>query len=464
MNTLKQGINIEIVDNGLKAYVTFDLSEDDLKTDNRSNLMKALDEKLKENGIVFGINKKSLNEEISNYNSYIIAEGTLPQNGTDSIIKMIEIKEEKPKIGKDDKADFYDLKLINKVNTGDWIGEKILAKDGVIGTYVTDEKVKPNIIKGIDLPLNYDKNSIQEVILDDKITLHAMFDGAVSFANGKLTVLKNLIIDEVNLKTGCIKFDGHLTIKGTICDGFSVEATNDIEINGELGLGNVKEIISTKGSIFIKGGIASNGNAIINAAKNVFAKFANNCIITCNGAAHIGFYCINSTVYANEVIIDSPTGHIIGGNVKAEIRIIAPIIGSESEKRTVIEVMGFDKEALKITLENTLKHISELKIEQQKLKQILSSFNTKGANKSIKSFEFIQSSKKMIFVIEEIKEFEEKRNSIAGYMRVKGDCEICITKKIFPKSVLILKGIRVEISSSSLAKSYYIQGGQLKET
>ncbi|GAE90023.1 hypothetical protein JCM21531_3602 [Acetivibrio straminisolvens JCM 21531] len=109
----------------------------------------------------------------------------------------------------------------------------------------------------------------------------------------------------MDFKTGNIIFDGYVTIKGTVTDGFYVEATKDIEISSPIGIGNVKGIKSREGSIYIKGGISSKGSAQISAKKNIYTKFVDNAKLSCGGIAHIGFYCINSTVEAKEVFIES---------------------------------------------------------------------------------------------------------------------------------------------------------------
>lgn len=464
-NIFKEKILISVTDKGMKANMTLNLAPNELKMENRSNLVKEVTTKLKENGIVFGIKKEVFEGELSNHISYVIAEGTLPVNGTDSIINMHNLKEAKPEVGEHDKADFYDLKLINRVTVDDWIGERIEPTNGKPGQTVRGEVIQPGILKGNSIALKYDKNSVKEVPERNKTVLRAKISGAVSCIDGKITVLKNLAIEgDVNFKTGNIKFDGYVTIKGTVTDGFSVEATRDIEINGELGLGNAKAIISTGGSIFIKGGIASSSKTEIKAARNVFTKFANNSVITCGGAAHFGYYCINNIVNAKEVVIDSSNGHIIGGNIKAEVRVLSPTIGSEAEKKTVIEVTGFNKAALKGVMEGIFHQLGELKNEQQKLKQILSAFSGKDESKLSQSMEYSKNSQRMTDVKELIKDLEEKRNSMAGYLKTRGEGEICITNRIFPKSVLIIKNKIIEISSMTYAKSFYIQDGEIKET
>jgi hypothetical protein len=181
----------------------------------------------------------------------------------------------------------YSVKLINKVKPGDWLGERINATEGIPGNSVYGTPILPS--KGKNYPLLYDRNTVYEIEQGNKVVLYSKIGGAVNYSNGKIMVSNYLEIDgDVDFKTGNINFDGYVSIKGTVTDGFSVEATKDIEINCDLGLGNVKSIKSHEGSIFIKGGIASKDTAEIYAGKNVFTRFLDNVRLSCGGIVHIG--------------------------------------------------------------------------------------------------------------------------------------------------------------------------------
>jgi len=459
---LKDRIVIEIFNNDLAAAVTYNLSKEELEPRNREKLIRETLAKLSEAGVVFGINKELFSGEIICGKQYPIAEGIPPIHGTDSIIKMYEMEEAKPTVHEGGKVDFYDLKLINRVKIGDWLGERIEATEGMPGTSVKGESIKP--VKGRNFPLNYDKNSVQEIYYSTNTVLYSRINGAVNYSNGKVSVSNHLEIDgDVDLSTGNIKFDGYLTIKGTVFDGFSVEATKDIEINGDLGLGNVKEIVSTGGSIYIKGGISSKSRALVMAAKNVFIKFVDNADITCGGMAHIGYYCINSMINANNVILDSSNGQIMGGHIKAKVGISAPIIGTEMEKKTVIEVTGFDRKSMVGLLDSTLQKINTLKNEQQKLKQILAYFEEQGQLNPVQRKEYNSTIEKMFNNKEEIKNLEEERKNISNYLKARGDGEISVSKKIYPNCTLILKDIVIDIPTTIMSPTYYIQDGDIKQ-
>ena len=462
MDRERERIAIEIADGGLSAEMTLNLSADELDMKNRDSLIREIIIKLRENGIVHGIKKDLLSGELESGKSFRIAEGTPPINGRDSITTMYQIKEAKPLVHEDGTVDFYDLKLINRVKPGDWLGERADATDGIPGRTVKGEQIKA--INGKNYPMLYDKNTVMEMRQNDKTVLYSRISGAVNYTDGIIRVSNHLEIEgDVNFSTGNVKFDGFVTIKGTVADGFSVVATRDIEINSDLGIGNVKEIVSSDGSVYIKGGVASKGQTEIKAFRNIYVKYLENANVESGGTLHIGYYSINSNISAKEIIMDSIKGQIIGGNTRAEVRIAVPIVGSESEKRTFVEVTGFDRELLRLDLDNTFHRISDLKNEQQKLKLVISEFEKMGDMSPFQRKDYNDAVDRMYAMKQEIKDLEERRKSIAEYLKARGEGEISIAKKVYTNVTLVIKKTVVDISPDISAATYYFQDGQIKQ-
>lgn len=459
---LRENMTICISDTELTASIVFNMTSDALALSSRDSLRKEALELLKEKGIVYGIKADIFNGEIISGKSYVIAEGLQPVNGDDAIINMYQLLEAKPEVREDGRVDFYELKLINRIKAGSWLGERIEATEGFPGKTVKGNVIKP--VKGRTYQLNYDRNSVQEIFDNHKTTLYARINGAVSYTNGKISVSNHLEIDgDVGLATGNLKFDGFVTIKGTVNDGFSVEATKDIEINGELGLGTVKHIISSEGSIYIRGGISAKDRVEIKAANNVFIKFTDNSHIVCNGSLHIGYYCLNSNLSAKEIVMDASDGKIIGGHIKAEIRVSAPIIGSDIEKKTVIEVTGFNRSEMLHRLDVIFRNISELRSEQQKKKMVVSSMDGTKQLDNFKRKEYNDANERLFAIRDEIKKLEEDRKSIAGYLKTHGEGEITAAKRIYPNCTLILNRIVMDINNIMNAPTFYIQEGAIKQ-
>ncbi len=451
---MKKIIDLEVSPDGLTAKVTLNIPAEEMSRIPKDKLKNELIKLLDSNGIVFGVDLGFLKEELVPGRQYIAARGVGAIDGMDAIIRMYELTEAKPEVVEGGKADFYDMKLINKVKPGDWLGERIEATDGTPGKTVKGEEIKPN--RGKTVPLNYDRNSVTEIQSDTKTTLVSKLNGAVNYTNDRISVSNHLEIEgDAGVATGNINFDGYVTIRGTINDGYSVEATKDIEINSPYGLGKIKSLVSTNGSIFIKGGVSSRDRLEIKASKNIYVKFVDNCRLICGETAHIGFYSINSEVIAKGIVFDSSNGQVIGGSMRAEIYINVPICGSDIERKTDLEVTGFNRQALVRRLDEVFHEISVKKAEQQKIKM-------QSPESAVRGSSSVSNSDKLFMLRNEIKALEEERKQIAAYLKTKGDGEISVTRRIYPNSSIILSGIYAEISPDITAQTFYLKDGEIK--
>jgi uncharacterized protein (DUF342 family) len=450
---LKERINLEMSSDGLTATVTFNLPLSELQDASRDSLVQETVALLSKKEIIYGINLSIFREKLEPGKPYVIAKGINAIDGKDAEITMYELMESKPKIDEDGKVDFYDLKLINRVNPGDWLGERIEPTEGKPGKTVKGEIIQP--AKGKTLPLHYDKNTVRESSLPGKTVLYSRLSGAVNYSDGKVAVSNHLEVKgDIGISTGNINFDGYLTINGTIHDGYSVEATKDIEINGNYGISNVKSLISTEGSIFVKGGVSAKEKVEISAAKNIYVKFADNVKIVCGESAHIGYYSLNSDIIAKNVVFDSSNGKVIGGSIKSEIHVSVPYCGSDAERRTTIEVIGFNRQALMERLEYVLKELSMKRLEQKKLKQY-----------SLSGPEYGQPlpgvSDSLFRIKDNIKALEEERKALSLYLKIKGDGEIEISKRIYPNCSITLGGNTIEIKETLMNMTYILKDREI---
>lgn len=458
----KERIFIELSEDEFKAYVTLCMDEEELSSSHRADLFKEITRKLKENGIIYGIKNSVLLNKMSNNTKILVAEGIIPVNGEDSGIRMYELKEARPEAKVDGNVDHYELNLINRAIAGDWLGERTDPTDGFPGKTVKGSTLLP--VKGKDLPLFYDKNTVKEVYTDGKTTLYARINGAVHYDGDRVGVSNHLeITGNIDFKTGNIDFDGFLTVKGTIEDSFSVAASKDIEILGDYGVGGVKDITSNGGSIFIKGGIAGNNKAMIRSKKNIYTKFVSDTTIVCEGSVHIGFYCLNSNIKAKEVILDSARGQIIGGSIEAEIRVVASTIGSTSEKRTSISVSGFDRRLLKLSLDHVSSEIEKLKADLVKAKSEVSVYGNAHGLTREQTVAYEKIRDHYFNVRDSLKQLEEERKILTGYLKTHGEGEISILKKVYPNTQLEIKKIIKEITKPVMSTSFYVQDGEIRE-
>lgn len=460
IGAIKEKIEISVTHDLMKAYVKYNYSENELESVNREKLIIETALKLKENGIVYGVKSDFFLSELSSGVEYVIAEGLMPEHGNDSQVRYFELKEVKPEVIESEKCDYYNLSLIQTVGADAWLGERIEATEGKNGSNILGETLIAK--NGVTLPLYYDKEYIYEKREGEKTVLYAKAYGAVYFKGASISLMNPLVINgDVDFKTGNINFDGHVIINGTICDGFYVEATGNIEVNGELGLGNIKGIVSRNGSIFVKGGLLCKGNITLKAEKNVYVKFIENASIICGGTAHIGFYCANSIINAREVVVDSANGKIFGGSIKASTRIVSPVIGSEMGKRTIIEVTCFDRETVKAQIDLLINKIESLKNEYSQVKQKISSYTSKGNLSSIQDRILNDAKERFKSIFDELKTLNDEKDNFNYFYKTRGDGEINAIKRVYENTAIIMKNKTMEITSTLYTMAFVYQGGRI---
>jgi uncharacterized protein (DUF342 family) len=459
---IKSRISVSTSDNDMKAYVTLHINENELKDSNQSDLVREILLKLRKSGVIFGIKTDAIFNKLVTGEQILIAEGIPPVNGTDSVIRMYELKEPKPEIKDDGKADFYELNLINKVNEGAWLGDRTEPTEGVSGKNVKGEIVKP--IPGKRFPMFYDPETVREAFENNVTALYSKINGAVHYKGDKISVSNYLeITQDVGFNTGNIDFDGFLTVKGAIADNFSVAAKNDVEILGEFGVGSVKEVLSRNGNVCIKGGIAGKNKATVKSTKDIYTKFVSDATIECSGSVYIGYYCMNSNIKAKQVIIESNKGKIIGGVIEAEQKVEAAYVGNTGEKRTQIIVGGFSRNAVKADIEKLQIKLEEAKSDLAKAKQLFAIFS-QGLEAGSSQFRESEAARERYFEArDKVRLLELDIKSLVKCFKVKGEGEVNITKRVYPNTMVEIKGVIEEIREESYGSCFVILDNEIRK-
>jgi uncharacterized protein (DUF342 family) len=114
---------------------------------------------------------------------------------------------------------------------------------------------------------------------------------------------------DVNLRTGNIRFDGPVEIKGCIDAGAVVETTGDLIIHGEVRNASVR----SRGSITIKAGVTTGETGSIQARGDISAEFIENSTIVCGGNLTVTKALLNSRVFCGGAIKLTGNGGVAAG-------------------------------------------------------------------------------------------------------------------------------------------------------
>jgi len=452
-------IDLEISKDEMNAYVRLYMTSGEIEA-GKETLVSEILELLAANDIHHGIRTNVLDQPLSGDQKIHVAEGVLSEHGADAILRYYEMGEKKPEIRTDGSANHYELNLIDQAYAGDWLGEKIPPTEGKPGESVTGKPLKPK--NGRDKRLKYDPKTVDEVFEDDKFVLRAKVDGAVRVRDGKIGIDNHLVVGgNVDYSTGNIDFDGYVTVNGTVEDGFSVIAQQDITINGEMGVGAIERIESKQGSVLIKGGISGKGIGRVYAGKNIYVKFANEAHLVAGQIINVGLYSLDSYLKANKIIVNPVNGKVIGGEIHAEHQVVTGSIGNKFEKRTVVNVKGFERLSIKDELDNVLMRYRELIKEADGIRRQLEIFEAnmgKLDERAIAAFRMLTAQYEGF--LDEALGLNNRILELQEILKTRGEGEVKVLQAVYPKTMLEIKNMQKKVREMTTG-SFYVKDHNL---
>ncbi|MEK8128178.1 FapA family protein [Paenibacillus filicis] len=447
IGVLRPLLEITVSRDWMEATLKLNMTESELQL-RRTSLVDEVAEALKQHEITEGILFDALRDPPVQ-RSIVIARGIEPEPGRDAVLSYYSLSERRPTLRQDGSADYYELSFIDEVQPGEWLGEKIPPTDGKDGRNLKGDLLPAS--KGMDQPLQYDKQFITEEWEDDRFVLRSQVIGSV-YKVGKLITVEELLLiqGDVGPQTGNLDYDGAIQIMGTVLDGYSVKATKDISILGESGIGAVGQIFSESGDIYIKGGCFGKERASLRAARHVYIKHAKDCSIEAGESIHIGLYAIGCQLKARHIVLDKKRGKLIGGHVHATVQLTTAYIGNEFERPTRVEVEGFDRSDIIRQLDQVLAEYKRLLQELEHCRrEIVMYEGYLDLLSDTQQEEFAGYKEKYEATASALLELEEQRVKLMAYMSARGDGEVAVFQKAYPRTMLQIKELEKTILSST---------------
>lgn len=461
---LKRKIDIIVSSDKLVVHAFLRLTENEYEAANKKQLISEIIDLALNQQVTYGLDLNEIMNNIKPMEKFEIAKGKAPIPGTDAVIKMYEIKKSEPVLYQDGSVNHYELNLINKVNEGEWLGERIEPTEGVSGINVFGEEVIAP--KGQQEKLRYDRNTVNARYDEDKgiTTLYAKRMGAVVYMNDAISVSNYIEISgDVSFNTGNVDFDGFVDVKNTVDDNFAVRALNDIQILGPMGIGGVELIESTEGSIYIRGGIAGKNKAKITCKGDLYTKFAADCIIECDGVVNIGYYAMNCEIRAKEVILESTSSKIIGGHIEAMVKVEVGELGSKAGVPTRVVITGFNREQIKKDYDIMGETIERLKEKSEVLKTHIAKFKGNELSNE-EQFKLEVFENECFEAKSNLSKLMAQRKKYMSYLKAKGEGEVKIKRITYPNVAIKIQDEVLFIrEQKSLQTSFYFDGDTIKE-
>lgn len=408
----------------------------------------------KKSNVVFGL-REELPKQIAKDQAYmklfLLAQGVPPVNGKNGWVEeVIPNTVGTPSVESDGvSVDYKNLNWLVQVKEGDIICKIIPPTEQTPGT-----SVYGNPINGKNGAKAVVPTGTNTCVSEDGAALIAKVDGQIFYDHNKYRVNQMIVIDgDVDLSTGNLKISGNLLIRGNVLEGFVVQATGDININGMV----EGATIIAGGNIFVKMGMNGNSHGSMDAGKDIRCRYLENATARANGSIFMESI-VNSTVFSDEkVSVMSGRGIIIGGTVCAMTSIEAKVIGNKLEHTTVLvldRTAHFIKEKERINEEYQQVQTDTAEIEG-KINSLSQKTDAESAA-SVKSMRFKLSVAllKKSNLQKSLEQIEEKEKLLAaGRIR---------TKTLFPITQIIIGSQTRVISDICYNCSLALENGEIR--
>lgn len=171
-------------------------------------------------------------------------------------------------------------------------------------------------------------------ISEDRAKVLARTAGVPYVEDGIPGVLRRVIIDgDVGVETGDINFPGDVTITGNVSRGYRVSAWGTVTIEGICA-----GAVSCTEDLVVKGGINCPGTPV-EAGRDVIAKFIENSVVWSRRNVVVSYAILHSRVEAEgRITITGPRGRLVGGQCRAGVAVIVPVLGAPMGVKTVVEL------------------------------------------------------------------------------------------------------------------------------
>ncbi len=400
---------------------------------------------LKENGIVFGIREKTLEELAQgerNYEETLVAAGTAAKDGRDGYFEyhFNPRPETRPIILPDGSVDYNVLGKIELVTKGQLLVTYHPALQAVIGRDVLGNTIYA--YEGKELPPLQCKRCGPD---ETGCNYYADTEGNVTVEGGRLTVTPIYVIEgNLDAATGDVDFHGDVLVQGNVFAGVTVKTTGSITVNGHVETANLfagKDVV-------LKNGMQGSGSGAIRAGGNVMARFLEQTRVSAGNEVNTGALLNCEVDSGQKVVIAGSRGTIIGGTVTAVEQISAASIGNRAGVTTQL-VIGLDSE-----FKQKMGEIDRLTDEYQNnmtdaarvLERITGQLKAQPANTELNQQKAEQMRRKINYQLK-LQEISAKRERLIDINRRSADGKIIVGGTANVGCVIIINGVRETLQS-----------------
>lgn len=303
-----------------------------------------IDDALETYGINYGIDDLAISHLVNGDwtgDKIIVAKGECPIDGSDGRYEYFFRTNvaRTPKVLPDGSVDFHDIEWFERTYKGNKIAEYHHPLIGTPGHTVFGDVIPPK--KGVELPV---LTGTGFRVDETGCNYYALMDGIIELKDDSIEIKELLVLDEVSLATGDVKFGGDIYVKGNVFGGMKIEAGGDLVIDGYV----EKVYIKCDGNVVLHQGINASGEGEIVAGGDVIGTFFEAVTIRAEGSIRAD-YSMNSNLYSEDSIkISGKIGSLVGGVASAETGIEAYEVGNRASMATTIRLGSHEAHLAKL--------------------------------------------------------------------------------------------------------------------
>ena len=307
----------------------------------------------KSHGVVAELDMEAINKTLQEGGTNVrVGYGRAPVPGADGHFETLvdNMKKRSPHLDEHGLADFRDLGEIVTVKPGDPLMRIVEPTAGEPGLTVMGKEIPVKPGKKVSFPPGLEGVTVDPA--DPNLLIAAISGCPIVMKNG-VSVEAIYRVENVDLHTGNITYDGGVHVSGDVQSGMTVKATGDIHVEGTV----ENALLEAGGDVTVKCGIIGSDedndapgkkiHATIKCGGSCTVKFAQDAHIFAGNGIFVHEMSMQSELTAAHQIIvgdkGSRKGELVGGVARATMLVKAHNIGSDDHPRTIV-IVGSDKD------------------------------------------------------------------------------------------------------------------------
>ena len=334
------------------------------------------------------------------------------------------------------RVDLRERNLIRNVKKGDVIARKIPLVEGQDGMDVSGRPIRARKAKDVRLV-----PGPGTVLSEDGLTLLATAGGHLVREGGRFSVQRVFEVKgNVDYGTGNLECEGGILVRGSVAEGFSLKAREDLEVHGIV----EGAALSAGGRMILKSSVRGMGRGILSCGGDLFVEYADQCRIRAGKDVRFGKALLHCDLEVEgSVLADrEDRGAIVGGVCRAGGTLACAVLGSEMGARTIVQV-GVSPKLLEKKNQLSAKRAELLEKEAQIRKNI--SFLAKQAEQKGLSSSQEVLARELIALSGRVREEIEKAETFLqeiekAIQSAKNRGEVLVRGYCYPEVTVIIRG------------------------